>query len=188
MNIVGLLLAAGAGRRMGQPKALVPFENELLVERAIRLLRTGGCQAVHVVLGAAYDEVVSAIDTSGITVVRNEDWPTGMGSSLRRGLESMPPEVDAVVVALVDQPYIGAEAVRRLRAAADADAAVATYGGKPRNPVLLGRSVWNDVIELATGDQGARAWLRAHPGSVRHVPCDDTGSPDDLDTPEDLVR
>jgi CTP:molybdopterin cytidylyltransferase MocA len=192
--VAGLLLAAGAGRRMGRPKALVSFENELLVERGIRLLRDGGCRPVHVVLGAAYDDVLAAIDPSGITVVRNENWASGMGSSLRHGLESMPAEVDAVVVALVDQPRIGAEAVRRLIAATGAGTgtstgtAVATYGGIPRNPVLLGRSVWDEVIELAVGDQGARAWLRTHPHAIHAVPCDDTGTPDDLDTPEDLNR
>jgi CTP:molybdopterin cytidylyltransferase MocA len=186
--VAGLLLAAGGGRRLGTPKALVPWGNELLVERGIRLLRDGGCQPVHVVLGAAYDEVVGAVDTGGISVVRNENWASGMGSSLRRGLESMPANVDAVVVALVDQPKVGAEAVRRLVAATDAEAAVATYGGKPRNPVLLARPVWTEVIDLATGDMGARPWLRAHPDKVRPIPCDDTGSPDDIDTPEDLDR
>lgn len=171
---------------MGRPKALVRFGRELLVERGIRLLRDGGCSPVHVVLGAAYDEAVAA--AGDVIVVRNEDWASGMGSSLRAGLASLPASVDAVVVALVDQPLVGAEAVRRLIAAADSPAAVATYGGQPRNPVLLSRSIWPEVSALAVGDKGARAWLRSHPDQVHLVPCDDTGSPDDLDTPEDLER
>lgn len=187
--VAGLLLAAGGGSRMGLPKALVSYSGEPLVRRGLRLLRTGGCDPVVVVLGAAYDEAVAALGGDEVAVVRNEDWASGMGSSLRAGLRSMPPEVDAVVVALVDQPLIGAEAVRRLRAAAPGrEAVVATYAGRPRNPVLLHRSIWPAVCNLAVGDTGARAWLRSHPDQVHPVPCDDTGSPDDLDTPEDLAR
>jgi CTP:molybdopterin cytidylyltransferase MocA len=186
--VAGLLLAAGSGSRLGRPKALVSFDGELLVERGIRLLRDGGCDPVHVVLGAAYDEAAAAIGTRDVSVVRNENWSSGMSSSLRAGLESMPAEVEAVVVALVDQPLIGAEAVRRLVAAAGVPAAVATYDGKPRNPVLLDRSVWHEVLEHTTGDQGARAWLRKQLDAILRIPCDDTGSPDDLDTPEDLNR
>lgn len=172
---------------MGRPKALVSYAGELLVERGIRLLHDGGCAPVHVVLGAAYDEAAAVVGGHEVRVVRNDDWESGMGSSLRAGLASMPAAVDAVVVALVDQPLVGAEAVRRL-IAAGGPAAVATYDGRPRNPVLLHRSVWAEVGRLATGDKGARAWLRGHPDQVRPVPCDDTGTPDDLDTPEDLER
>ena len=64
--------------------------------------------------------------------------------------------------------------------------AVAAYGGKPRNPVLLAREHWPEVIATATGDQGARAFLRARPELVTLVECGDTGRPDDIDTPADL--
>ena len=66
-------------------------------------------------------------------------------------------------------------------------AAVATYGGAARNPVLLARPTWPEVAELAQGDAGARAWLRAHPDDVVEVPCDGTGSAADVDTPDDLT-
>lgn len=188
MRTAGLLLAAGAGRRMGRPKALVEFEGSPLVERGVALLRAGGCDPVYVVLGAAYETVAAVVEPLPVTVVRNPAWESGMGSSLRTGLEALPEDVDAVVVALVDQPLIGAEAIRRLLLVASdgATAAVATYDGRPRNPVLLDRSVWPEVASSALGDVGARAWLRAHPDLVRAVPCDDTGTPFDLDTPSDL--
>jgi len=94
------------------------------------------------------------------------------------------------VIALADQPLIGAEAVRRLIAAhaGGATVAVAAYDGKPRNPVLIDRVHWPAVIELATGDAGARPFLRANPGLITLVECGDTGSPVDIDTPEDLAR
>jgi nicotine blue oxidoreductase len=187
-TVAGLLLAAGAGSRFGRPKALVEFAGRLLVEHGIALLAAGGCRPVHVVVGAAGDEVRATADLGEAVVVDNPDWATGMGSSLRRGLAALPPAADAVVVALVDQPLVSPEAVRRLRAAyaQGAMAAVATYAGKPRNPVLLARTTWAEVAALAQGDVGARAYLRTHPELVVVVPCDDVSAPDDLDTPADL--
>lgn len=191
MTVAGLVLAAGSGSRFGGPKALVPFEGELLVERAVRMLRQGGCTPVLVVLGAAADRVRATADLP-VDVVEAPDWATGMGASLRAGLAALaghPARPAACVVALADQPLVGAAAVVRLLAAhaAGAPAATATYGGQPRNPVLLDASVWDDVARAADGDSGARPWLRAHPGLVVRVDCDGTGDPADIDTPDDLL-
>ena len=182
--VAGIVLAAGAGRRFGGPKALVELDGERLVDRAVRLLRTGGCDPIVVVAGA----VPLVVD--GAFVVENTDWRTGMGSSLRRGLAAVPLGCEAAVIALVDQPYVGSEAVRRLISAHEtgARAAVATYGGRRRNPVLLARSTWEDVSMLAYGDVGARRYLEANPGDVVEVPGDGTGDPRDIDTPADLRR
>ncbi|SDG82429.1 nicotine blue oxidoreductase [Sinosporangium album] len=182
--VAGLLLAAGAGTRMGTPKALVELDGERLVDRGVRLLEDGGCHPVVVVLGAAVVPVRRAV------VARNPEWRSGMGSSLRVGLSAVPPEASAVVVALVDQPGIRARAVRRLVAAhrAGAYVAVATYGGARRNPVLIAREHFDAVASLAVGDVGARPFLAAHRHLVTEVPCDDAGDPADLDTPDDLAQ
>jgi nicotine blue oxidoreductase len=114
-----------------------------------------------------------------------------MGSSLAAGLRALPwSAAGAAVIALADQPLVGAESVRRLIAAyrAGAAVAVAAYGGKPRNPVLIAREHWPAALEMATGDTGARPFLRARPDLVTVVECGDTGSPDDIDTAEDLAR
>jgi nicotine blue oxidoreductase len=126
----------------------------------------------------------------GVMTAHNPDWATGMGSSLAVGLAAVPVGCTAAVLALADQPLVGAQSVRRLIAAyADgASVAVACYDGKPRNPVLIGRQHWPDVIRLADGDVGARPFLRAHPELVTWVDCSDTGRPDDIDTPDDLDR
>ncbi|MGI8333952.1 nucleotidyltransferase family protein [Actinomadura scrupuli] len=181
-HVAGLLLAAGEGRRFGRPKALVEIAGERLVDRGIRVLRGAGCSPVLVVTGAVTVEVIGAV------VVPNPDWRSGMGSSLRAGLAALPPGFPAVVVALVDQPRVTSEAVRRLveAYASGARIAVATYGGRPRNPVLLSAGYFAEVAERAVGDVGARPFLRAHPELVTHVPCDDVAAPDDIDTPADL--
>ena len=188
--VAGVLLAAGEGSRFGRPKALVELDGQTLAERGVTLLRAGGTDPVLIVTGAA--EVKLRPEHQARTVY-NAEWRTGMGSSLRAALRALTeleagPEIDAVVVALADQPLVGAEAVGRLIAAyrAGAGVAVAAYGGKPRNPVLLAREHWPEVIATATGDQGARAFLRARPELVTLVECGDTGRPDDIDTPADL--
>ncbi|HEX6469285.1 MAG TPA: nucleotidyltransferase family protein [Streptosporangiaceae bacterium] len=182
-QVAGLLLAAGEGRRFGRPKALVEFDGERLVDRGVRTLRDGGCGPVIVVMGAAAIEVIGAV------VVPNPDWRSGMGSSLRAGLAALPPGCPAVVIALVDQPLVTADAVRRLVEAyrRGAGVAVATYGGRPRNPVLIAARHFAAVGESAVGDAGARAFLRAHPELVTSVACDDVAAPDDIDTPADLA-
>ncbi|WP_283133695.1 nucleotidyltransferase family protein [Rhizohabitans arisaemae] len=180
-GVAGLLLAAGSGSRLGRPKALVEYGGERLVDRGVRLLGEGGCDPVVVVLGAVDVAVPRAV------VVHNPKWASGMGSSLRAGLAALPGHASGVVIALVDQPLIGPEAVRRL-IAARAPVAVATYGGSPRNPVFLAREHWAGAAELAEGDAGARVFLRAHPELVTPVPCDDVADPADVDTPEDLRR
>jgi nicotine blue oxidoreductase len=185
-----VLLAAGEGSRFGRPKALVELDGQTLAERGITLLRAGGTDPVLIVTGAAQ---VDLRPEHQARTVYNGEWRTGMGSSLRAALRALTEleagqEIGAVVVALADQPLVGAEAVGRLIAAyqAGADVAVAAYGGKPRNPVLLAREHWPEVIATATGDQGARAFLRARPELVTLVECGDTGRPDDIDTPADL--
>jgi CTP:molybdopterin cytidylyltransferase MocA len=207
-RVAGVLLAAGEGSRFGQPKALVELNGQTLAERGVNLLRSGGADPILVVVGAA------PVELDGTHTVYNAQWRTGMGSSLRAALQALADsssdagvgtgtgsdagaatgigfgrDVGAVVVALADQPLVGAEAVARLIAAYrdGATVAVAAYDGQARNPVLLARECWAEVIAMATGDQGARTFLRARP-DVTVVECGDTGRPDDIDTPADLAR
>ena len=189
-RVAGVLLAAGQGSRFGRPKALVELDGQTLAERGVGMLRAGGADPVLIVTGAAQVELGPQYQ---VRTVYNDDWLTGMGSSLRAALRVLADpdvgaEVGAAVVALADQPLVGAEAVSRLIAAyqAGAGVAVAAYDGRPRNPVLLAREHWPEVIAMATGDQGARAFLRARPDLVTLVECGDTGRPDDIDTPADL--
>lgn len=183
----GVVLAAGAGVRFGGPKALARLDGERLVDRAVRTLRDGGCAPVLVIQGAASVEPVDA------EVVTNPDWADGMGSSLRAALAALQPRADvqAAVLMLVDTPWVASVAVHRVIARHDVPGALAlavqaTYDDVPGHPVLLDRSTWDDVVALATGDQGARGWLRAHRDEVVPVDCSGTGDPRDVDRPEDL--
>ncbi|MGC9668345.1 nucleotidyltransferase family protein [Planosporangium sp. 12N6] len=181
----GLLLAAGEGRRYGMPKALIERDGRLLVEHGLATLRAGGCDPVVVVLGAAAETVRRRADLSDALVVTNPDWPSGMGSSLRAGLDALAgTPASAATVLLVDTPGITASAVRRIGARAAPDAlVVATYHGERGHPVLLGRGHWAGVADLASGDVGARRYLLAHSARVVPVACEDVANGDDLDRP-----
>lgn len=192
MTVAGLLLAAGAGRRMGRPKALLhDRDGRSFLDRGVGSLLDGGCATVTVVLGAdaegAREVLASTRRHPPATVVVAEDWSEGMGASLRAGLASLRDAPDeAVLVSLVDLPDVGGDVVRRvLTAGAGADSLVrAEYDGRPGHPVLLGRDHWTGVAASARGDQGAREYFGAHPP----LPCEcgDLATGRDVDRPEDL--
>jgi len=188
MDIAGVVLAAGAGRRYGMPKALVAYRGGLLVQRAAATLAEAGCAPTVVVLGAEAARVRAA--APGLEFVDNPDWATGMASSLRTGLAALRHgTAAAAVVLLVDMPGVTPAAVRRIAGhATAADLAMGGYGERRGHPVLLGRDHWDGVAASATGDRGARDYLRANAGLLRVVPVDDIADDFDLDTPEQAAR
>ena len=196
MSTAGLLLAAGAGRRMGGPKALlrdgrgVPF-----LDRAVGTLLDGGCDTVTVVLGAAAVDARLLLDEAGWTadpaveVVVAPDWAEGMGASLRAGLSALHAGgATAALVTLVDLPDVDEAVLRRVAAAGSGPGALvrATYAGRPGHPVLIGREHWAGVASTARGDQGAREYLQGHPATP--CECGDLATGRDLDRPGDLLR
>lgn len=140
----------------------------------MRLLHDAGCDPVVVVLGAWTGDV------PGATVVVNEGWAEGMGSSLRVGLEALAAydDVDRAVVTLVDLVGLTSDAVRRV-VAATSDLAAAAYEGERGHPVLLGRSRWAEAVAVAHGDRGARDLLAS--SDVELVEVGDVAGVDDLD-------
>jgi nicotine blue oxidoreductase len=177
VTVAGLVLAAGAGTRFGQPKAPVVLDGERMVDHAVRVLSEGGCAPVVVVLGAWVGEV------DGADIIVNDDWPEGMGSSLRAGLAALSEQTtaEAVIVTLVDLPGLTAEAVRRV-AGTDADLVVACYSGERGHPVKLARRHWAEVIAVARGDEGARRLLRDRDDVVL-VEVGDVAEGYDVDVP-----
>ena len=139
---------------------------------------------VVVVLGAARGARSARASTSAdARVVVAEDWADGQSASLRAGIAAVPDDVDAVVIALGDQPFLSPEAVEVVLGARGdgANAVRATYGDKPGHPIVLERSLFGR-IERLDGDEGARSLL----ADARMVACDGLGRADDIDTPEEL--
>lgn len=190
--VAGLLLAAGGGRRLGgRPKALLTHRGRPLVEYAVGVLRAAGCARVHVVLGAQAAAVRERAELGDCVLVENPDWAAGMGSSLRAGLDSLAGTgVRAALVSLVDQPGIGAEAVARVLAAYEDETSLASaaYDGVRGHPVLFGAAHWAGIAATATGDRGARAYLKERAAAIRLVECGDVARPYDIDTEADLTH
>ncbi|MEU9053389.1 nucleotidyltransferase family protein [Streptomyces sp. NPDC048384] len=190
--VAGLLLAAGGGRRLGgRPKALLRHRGRPLVEHAVGVLRAAGCARVHVVLGAQAAAVREQAELGDCVLVDNPDWADGMGSSLRAGLDSLADTgARAALVSLVDQPGIGPEAVARVLAAYGDEASLvsAAYDGVRGHPVLFGAAHWAGIAATATGDRGARAYLKAHEDAIGLVECGDVARPYDIDTEADLTH
>lgn len=192
--VVGVLLAAGSGSRLGRgPKALLRKPNgQSLLDSALAALLGGGCTHVVVVLGADYALVAAELDDDGRTAVLvNEHWATGMGSSFALGMGAVPDGAGALV-ALVDQPGLGAELVRRILAE-HRPGRIAAAGYGPDNgplrrghPVLFAPEHIPPAAAAATGDAGARTYLAAHRELVDLVDCSDLDTGLDIDTVSDL--
>ena len=180
------MLAAGEGRRFGGAKQLAPFHGRPLLEHAIRAASDSPVDDVVVVLGGRAEEIAAGVDLARARVVRCARWQEGHGASLRTGLEAVP-EADAAVVLLGDQPLVTAAAVRRVIEARGTgiEAVRASYGGEPSHPVLVERALFDRLLSMRA-DAVPREVLPA--AATRLVSCDGLGSPEDVDTPEDLAR
>ena len=183
--IGGLVLAAGAGRRFGGGKLIAPLGGRPLLEHALAAMRAAPVDRTVVVLGAEAERVEAAVDLGGLEVVRCEGWAEGQAASLRAGIGALR-DARAAVVILGDQPLISALAIERVladRGRAGEEATRASYGGVPGHPIVLERTLFAAALALR-GDTGARGVLAG--ARVREVPCDGLGSPDDVDTIDQL--
>jgi molybdenum cofactor cytidylyltransferase len=187
-TVAAVVLAAGRGSRFGgeRPKPLARLGPRSLLAHAVGAAAAGGLRPVVVVVGYGAEEVAAAAGPM-VRLVENPDWEEGLSTSLRAGLAALSADegVVAAAVALADQPRIGPEAYRRVTAARreGAGLVVATYQGVRGHPVVIGREHWSEAMSLS-GDEGARSLLEKY--DVVEVPCDDTGSAADVDTPADL--
>lgn len=182
-GVVGIVLAAGSGSRMGRPKAEVMVDGARLLDRAVTAAREGGCARVIAVVR----EGTSVLDAQ---VIENPDPDRGMRSSLALGVAAategdVPPA--ALAVLLVDTPGIGADAVRAVVSRwRPGRVCVGTYDGRRAHPTVMAPALWQEALAHAGPDEGARRFLRAHPELVDEVSV--PGDPADLDTPADLRR
>jgi CTP:molybdopterin cytidylyltransferase MocA len=162
--VAAVVLAAGAARRFGAPK------QRLFLPRVLERVRASGVGEIVVVAGAYALE-------AEVRIVECDDWERGPGASLRCGLEALGPQVEAAVVVLADGPNLAPAAIDRVVAAwreTGAEIVAASYGGDRGHPVLLARAAWSSVP-----DEGARAL------EPLLVPCDDLGSPGDVDSADE---
>jgi CTP:molybdopterin cytidylyltransferase MocA len=191
VKAAGIVLAAGASRRMGSPKQLLPVDGRPLLEGVVASVCASRLDEVLVVLGASAGAIAGHVDLGRARVLVNPDHASGMSSSLRAGLSALGPEVDRAVIVLGDQPAISGallDELLDLQERSGLPAAALSFGRLLHPPVVLRRELWGD-LESLEGDVGCRAVIRASPELVAPLPAEgDRNHPVDVDTPEDYER
>lgn len=189
-TVDAVILAAGASTRMEQPKPLLEVGETTFLERAIRILKEGGCRSVVAVVNGTDDWVQRLADATGAAVVVNEDPESEQIASLRLGMAALPEDWSAVAVLPVDVPLVAPETVRSLVHAFQQHGAPITlpfHNGVAGHPVLIGRAIADEVLGRSW-DEGVRSIIMMHAHDLREVKVMDPGILIDVDTPEDYWR
>jgi CTP:molybdopterin cytidylyltransferase MocA len=201
MSIAGVVLAAGASTRLGAPKQLVTdASGETLVHRAARQLVEAGCHPVFVIVGAAREVVVPALDALDVDVIQNDAWEEGVASSIRRavaaayahqtatGADVSATAIDALLLTTCDMPTVGVAHLRALCTAyVNGAVRVASRYVTPDGtetvgiPAIVGAGEW-PLLEALHGDRGAKALF--FEGGTKTV--DLVGGSFDIDKPTDV--
>ncbi len=189
--IGAVLLAAGSGSRMGhKPKSLLELGGVPLIRRQLIALSGAGVDEVVVVLGHHAELIEPVVQTFPVTLVRNLQPDDGQVSSLRLGLAALSSKLDAVIVALADQPLINAQDISALIGAykkrpEGASVVFPQIGGERGNPVIFSNEVREQILAGAA-NIGCRQWQTANPQAVAPFVTDNRRYRVDVDTPEDL--
>jgi molybdenum cofactor cytidylyltransferase len=190
-RIAIIILAAGASTRMGQPKQLLPFRGQPLLRHVVNIAIATTCQPIVVILGANAAQIQPEIADRPIQIIHNPDWETGMGSSIRCGIQYLstwPNAVDAAIVTVCDQPFISVALLDRLIQTYNLSkkALIASeYAGIWGVPALFDRALFPELMALQ-GAAGARSVIQQQRASGRSIPFPEGQI--DLDTPDDYQR
>lgn len=196
--LAAVILAAGESRRMGAPKALLPWPAgsahgegvPTFLEHLLEVARHPRIGLMRVVLGPHADEIRARVKLPDETVVMNPDWQQGQLSSIHAAIRSLPAGTDGIVLFLVDHPLISKELVALLIAEFDTSRrpiVVPTFNGKRGHPAIFASRLYDELL-AAPLDTGARAVVWAHAAEVLEVPTDEEGILLNLNDPETLKR
>ncbi len=189
--LAAVILAAGESRRMGTPKALLPYRGSTFLEHLLEVTRHPRIRLTRVVLGANAEEIREKAELDPATVVVNADWAQGQLSSIQAALRSLPRGLtEGVLLCLVDQPLVTPKLVAALIEAFDSTRrpiVIPTYKGKRGHPVLFASTLYDDLL-AASPEVGARAVVWAHAAEVLEAPTDEEGAVLNLNDPETLRR
>jgi molybdenum cofactor cytidylyltransferase len=190
-DCAAIVLAAGGSSRLGQPKQLIQIDGESLLRRTARLAGEAGCSPVFVVLGRDAKALSAEVTDLDATMVVNEEWQSGMASSLRTGLAAalnVNPEQENILVLVCDQPNLDSQVLVNLlntHSSRQPLITVSRYGETLGVPAVFRKELFSELLKLE-GDQGARRILQRHREEAAVIPF--PAGEIDLDTPEDLAR
>jgi molybdenum cofactor cytidylyltransferase len=187
--VAAIVLAAGASRRLGQPKQLLMLEGETLLARSVRLAGEAGAAPVLVVVGAHSESIGAVVPVGRAYVVMNEEWDQGIASSIHAGLKALDAGARGVLILACDQPRLSADHLRGLietfAAQSQPTIVASNYAGVVGIPAVFPREAFPHLLALS-GDKGARALLMQPPCPLIALPFD--GGEVDIDQPDDLAQ
>jgi molybdenum cofactor cytidylyltransferase len=189
-NVVAVVLAAGASSRMGETNKLtIPVDGTPMVARVVDALQESSVEQIFVVTGHAAEEIEDALGDRDVEMVHNPDYEEGMGSSVRAGVSAVGHDVDGVLIALADMPWVDSAVIRRLLDAFSPDGDLSIYipmfGRKRGNPVLWGARHFPELRELS-GDVGGKVLFHRHAEAICYVDVESAAVNIDVDTPAAL--
>lgn len=189
MKISVLILAAGSSSRLGQPKQLLEFEGQTLIER-ITHTALAISDNVSMVLGANIDLIKPVLEpfAERIEIIENELWREGMGTSIRIGVEKIAPKSDAILILLSDQPLISQVLLQNMMqifATSNFPIVACDYGTQIGVPMLFDKSIFPELLRLY-GDVGAKSFLKHYPEKIAKINFKQGLL--DIDTPEDIEK
>ncbi len=192
-RVGAIVLAAGTSSRMGEAKQLLPLGNSTVLEQTLKNLHSSKVEEIVLVLGASAETIqqqISLRSFKNLKMVINPDYHQGMSTSLRAGLSSTDPTMDAALIVLADQPFIKPETLNQIIDGyrnSEARIVIPTHNGNRGNPVLVDRSIFPEVMELK-GDTGFRAIFSQYHDEIAKVAVADRGILLDIDNKEDYER
>jgi molybdenum cofactor cytidylyltransferase len=187
--INALVLAAGESRRMGMPKPLLRFGDTSFLEQIVSVLQRSNVGRITVVLGSQAPRIRASTDLSSVDIIVNEDYRRGQLSSLMAGLKSLSPETDAILLCLVDNPFITRETANQVVEAFEETGkpiVVPVFDGHRGHPALFSRPMFDELLN-APPDEGARHVVHSNEDKVFEVDILDPGILARIDTPEDYL-
>jgi molybdenum cofactor cytidylyltransferase len=187
--IAAVVLAAGLSRRMGQAKLLMKVSGKAIIRYVVESVLAGGVDSVWVVTGPDVEPIEAALNGLEVQIAVNLAPEEGQAASVRAGIAALPPSVEAVLIALGDQPLLAPSIIPALLAARRASPKLIVaprYRDGQGNPVLFKREIFPELLRL-TGDQGARPIIQTEPARVEWVDLD-LPMPPDVDTPDDYEK
>jgi len=189
-GVAAIVLAAGESQRFGQPKQLLRVGNKTMIQHVVDIALDSPVEQVIVVLGCRAAEIGASIAGRPVQVVVNQEWKSGLSSSVQAGLAAVKPEVGAALFVLADQPGVTTEVIAKLverYRETRAPIVVPTHRGRRGNPVLFDRSLFRELMEVK-GDQGGRQLIAEHGGELEEIEVETEAILADIDTADDYQR
>jgi molybdenum cofactor cytidylyltransferase len=189
--LAAAILAAGESRRMGQPKALLPYRGATFLEHLLQITRHPRIDVQRAVLGAGAEAIRAQLRLTDEQVVVNNDWERGQLSSIQAAIRSLTPgQAEGLLICPVDHPLVSSHLIGDLIRAFDASGkgiALPIYEGRRGHPVIFGAKLYGELL-AAADDLGARQIVRAHPEDIVEVPTQEEGVVLNLNDPETMLR